>query len=66
MGGIGKTSLAKAIGRWFQQRDRFKDGVWLINAEDIDSIRNLIIKIQQELKLKNLFLVKELRRKKFS
>ncbi|MGB5634061.1 MAG: NB-ARC domain-containing protein, partial [Waterburya sp.] len=64
MGGIGKTSLAKAIGRWFQQRDRFKDGVWLINAEDIDSIRNLIIKIQQELKLKNLFLVKELRRKK--
>ena len=61
MGGIGKTSLAKAIGHWFHQRDRYKDGVWLISLRDTNSVGTLITRIKQELELKSFSLGKELR-----
>ena len=60
MGGIGKTALAYAIGRWFHERDRYKDGVWFISARDIESVGTLITKIKQELELESFNLKKQL------
>ncbi len=61
MGGIGKTALANAIGRWLHERERYKDGVWLISLRDTGSVGTLIIKIKQELELRSLALKRELR-----
>ncbi|MEC4816480.1 MAG: SUMF1/EgtB/PvdO family nonheme iron enzyme [Scytonema sp. PMC 1069.18] len=61
MGGIGKTALAYAIGQWLHERDRYKDGVWLISLRDTDSVGTLITKVKQSLELKSLALKKELR-----
>ena len=36
MGGMGKTSLALATGRWQHERQRWRDGVWLIRLRDVD------------------------------
>ncbi len=61
MGGIGKTALAYAIGRWLHERARYRDGVWLISLRDTDSVGTLIIKIKQELELSSLSLKREFR-----
>jgi formylglycine-generating enzyme required for sulfatase activity len=61
MGGIGKTALAKAIGRWLHERDRYREGVWIISLRDTTSVGNLILEIQQTLELKSLALKSELR-----
>ncbi len=62
MGGIGKTALAYAIGRWLHERERYKDGVWFISLRDTNSVGTLITKIKQELELKSFNLVRELRK----
>jgi formylglycine-generating enzyme required for sulfatase activity/chromosomal replication initiation ATPase DnaA len=61
MGGIGKTALAYAIGRWLHERDRYKDGVWFISLRDTDSVGTLITKVKQSLELKSFSLERELR-----
>ncbi|MEM8718617.1 MAG: SUMF1/EgtB/PvdO family nonheme iron enzyme [Cyanobacteria bacterium P01_G01_bin.39] len=61
MGGMGKTALAYAIGRWLHERDRFRDGVWLISLRDTDSVGTLFTKIRQELELDSFALARELR-----
>lgn len=61
MGGIGKTALAYAIGRWLHERNRYKDGVWFISLRDTDSVGTLITKVKQILELENFALEKELR-----
>ncbi len=61
MGGIGKTALAYAIGRWLHERDRYKNGVWFISLRDTDSVGTLITKIKQSLELKSFALQRELR-----
>ena len=61
MGGIGKTSLAYAIGQWLHERNRYKDGVWFISLRDTDSVGTLITKIKQSLELNNFNLEKELK-----
>ncbi|WP_414581023.1 SUMF1/EgtB/PvdO family nonheme iron enzyme [Scytonema sp. PCC 10023] len=61
MGGIGKTALAYAIGRWLHERDRYKNGVWFISLRDTDSVGTLITKVKQSLELRSFALEKELR-----
>ncbi|HLP88466.1 MAG TPA: SUMF1/EgtB/PvdO family nonheme iron enzyme [Nostocaceae cyanobacterium] len=64
MGGIGKTSLAYAVGRWLHERKYYKDGVWFISLRDTDSVGTLITKIKQSLELNSFALEKELRNKR--
>ncbi len=61
MGGMGKTVLAYAIGRWLHERNRFRDGVWLISLRDTESVGTLITTVQQELELRSFALKRELR-----
>ena len=61
MGGMGKTALAYAIGRWLHERDRYRDGVWFISLRDTDSVGTLITKVKQRLELRSLALERELR-----
>ncbi len=61
MGGIGKTSLAYAIGQWLHERNRYKDGVWFISLRETDSVGTLITKIKQSLELNSFALAKELK-----
>jgi formylglycine-generating enzyme required for sulfatase activity/predicted ATPase len=61
MGGIGKTVLAEAIGRWLHERDRFRDGVWLISLRDVNSVETLIAEIVQNLELTSYSLTRELK-----
>ncbi len=35
MGGMGKTALAEATGRWQHERNRWPDGVWFIDLRNI-------------------------------
>ena len=37
MGGMGKTVLAIAAGRWQHERRRWRDGVWFIDLRNVDS-----------------------------
>ena len=37
MGGMGKTALARAVGRWQHERRRWQDGVWFISLRNVDS-----------------------------
>lgn len=46
MGGMGKTSLAQALGRWLHERNRFKDGVWLIELQDVKAISDALNRLQ--------------------
>ena len=52
MGGMGKTALAKAIGNWLHERDRYRDGVWLINLRDTESVGTLITTTPHQLPVK--------------
>src|SRR5579883_713652 len=61
MGGIGKTALAYAIGQWLHERNRYKDGVWLISLRDTDSVGTLITKVKQSLELKSFAIERELK-----
>ena len=38
MGGMGKTALALAVGRWQHERKLWRDGVWFIKLRGIDSV----------------------------
>ncbi|MGB3641695.1 MAG: SUMF1/EgtB/PvdO family nonheme iron enzyme [Rivularia sp. (in: cyanobacteria)] len=64
MGGIGKTAVSYAIGRWLHERDRYKDGIWFIPLRDTDSVGTLITKVQQSLELKSFALERELRNRR--
>ncbi len=35
VGGMGKTALARAAGRWQHERQRYRDGVWLVELRNI-------------------------------
>ncbi|WP_299755833.1 CHAT domain-containing protein, partial [uncultured Chloroflexus sp.] len=37
MGGMGKTALALAAARWQHERNRWRDGVWLVQLRNIAS-----------------------------
>ncbi len=64
MGGIGKTALAYAIGRWLHERNRYKNGVWFISLRDTDSVGTLITKVKQILELSSLNLKREFRNRR--
>ena len=53
MGGMGKTALAKAAGRWQKERHRWKDGVWFIKLRDLQSVAAARAKIVEALPLSN-------------
>jgi formylglycine-generating enzyme required for sulfatase activity len=38
MGGIGKTSVAQAIGRWQHEREKWRDGVWFVDLRNVDRV----------------------------
>jgi formylglycine-generating enzyme required for sulfatase activity len=51
MGGIGKTSLAKAVGRWQHERGRWRDGVWFVdlrNVETVAAVRSKVMQVVEE------------------
>jgi formylglycine-generating enzyme required for sulfatase activity/SpoVK/Ycf46/Vps4 family AAA+-type ATPase len=64
MGGIGKTALAHAIGRWLHERNRYQDGVWFISLRDTNDVGTLIIKVKQRLELSSIALERELRHRR--
>lgn len=64
MGGIGKTALAYAIGRWLHERNRYQDGVWFISLRDTKDVGTLIIKVKQSLELSSFALERELRNRR--
>jgi formylglycine-generating enzyme required for sulfatase activity len=38
MGGMGKTALAQAVGRWQHERERWRDGVWLVEWRKLATV----------------------------
>ncbi|MGK7944383.1 MAG: SUMF1/EgtB/PvdO family nonheme iron enzyme [Microcystaceae cyanobacterium] len=38
MGGMGKTALAQAVGRWQHERERWRDGVWLVEWRNVATV----------------------------
>jgi CHAT domain/AAA domain len=38
MGGIGKTALAKAVGRWQHERRRWRNGVWFVDLRNVETV----------------------------
>jgi formylglycine-generating enzyme required for sulfatase activity len=64
MGGIGKTAVAYAIGRWLHERQRYRDGVWFISLRHTDSVGTLITKVQQSFELKSFALKTELKNRR--
>ena len=38
MGGMGKSALARAVGRWFRDRGAWKDGVWWVNLRGVSNV----------------------------
>ena len=51
LGGIGKTVLAKAAGRWQHERHRYQDGVWFIQLRNTESVAAARVKIIETLRL---------------
>jgi formylglycine-generating enzyme required for sulfatase activity len=47
MGGIGKTSLAKAVGRWQHERRRWRDGVWFVDLRNVETVAAARVKVMQ-------------------
>ncbi len=47
MGGIGKTSLAKAVGRWQHERRRWRDGVWFVDLRNVETVAAMRDKVMQ-------------------
>jgi formylglycine-generating enzyme required for sulfatase activity/predicted ATPase len=45
IGGMGKTALAQTVGRWQHERRRWRDGVWLVELRNVESIAVAITKI---------------------
>jgi formylglycine-generating enzyme required for sulfatase activity/predicted ATPase len=45
IGGMGKTALAQSVGRWQHERRRWRDGVWLVELRNVESIAVAITKI---------------------
>jgi hypothetical protein len=48
-GGIGKTSLADAVGRWVHERKNFRDGVWKIELRSTSSISDARVQIVEQI-----------------
>jgi predicted ATPase len=51
LGGMGKTALARAAGRWQHERRRWKDGVWEVLLREVNSaaaVRSKIVEILSE------------------
>ena len=53
MGGMGKTALAIAAGRWQHERLRWRDGVWFIDLRNVDSANTARVKVMDALPLEN-------------
>lgn len=49
MGGMGKTALAQAVGRWQHERERWRDGVWLLEWRNVATVG------QSKMRLGSLF-----------
>lgn len=45
VGGIGKTSLAMEVARWFLHKDEFEDGIYFIDLREEKTIENITKKI---------------------
>jgi predicted ATPase len=39
MGGMGKTILAEAVGRWQHERKHYRDGTWWISVRGVASVK---------------------------
>ena len=61
MGGMGKTALAYAAGRWHHERERFRDGVWRVELRNVDSVATAKAKIRKALDLESKDLTQALR-----
>jgi formylglycine-generating enzyme required for sulfatase activity len=47
MGGIGKTALAKAVGRWQHERRRWRNGVWFVDLRNVETVAAARAKVMQ-------------------
>lgn len=52
-GGIGKTALAIASGRWQQERKLWSNGVWLIKLQEVEDITTAKARIIETLEIEN-------------
>jgi len=50
-GGMGKTSLALALGRWQHERSYWRDGVWFVGLREVDTRAAAIARIYEVLDL---------------
>lgn len=51
MGGMGKSVLAQAAGRWHRERDRFAKGVWEFDLRKVQDVAQVRISIAKEFRL---------------
>ena len=51
MGGMGKTALAKEIGRWYFERNYLQDGAWFFPLRNIETINHAIALITSSFRL---------------
>jgi tetratricopeptide (TPR) repeat protein len=50
-GGMGKTALALAAGRWQHERNRHPDGVWVVELRNVDTTSQARVQIASILSL---------------
>jgi hypothetical protein len=50
-GGIGKTTLARQVGRYLHQRQAFADGIWFIEARNTRTTESLRVQIAEYLQI---------------
>ncbi|MEM9215639.1 MAG: SUMF1/EgtB/PvdO family nonheme iron enzyme [Cyanobacteria bacterium P01_F01_bin.150] len=51
IGGMGKTALALAVGRWQHERSRWRDGVWFVGLRNVSTVAMAIAQISDTLEL---------------
>ncbi len=51
MGGIGKTWLAKAVGRWQHERRQWRNGVWFVDLRNVETVAAARAKVMQVLEM---------------
>ena len=51
IGGMGKTALALAVGRWQHERSRWRDGVWFVKLRDVSTVAMAIAQMSEALEL---------------
>jgi formylglycine-generating enzyme required for sulfatase activity/predicted ATPase len=50
MGGIGKTALVQAVGRWQHERQRWRDGVWFVALRNVDTVAAARARVMETIK----------------